>query len=266
MRPANIVTAFADILAGMTIGLSLIQQPGPLQALWQGDQVYWLLLSTFGLYGGGVVFNDYFDADLDKIERPERPIPSGKATKNGALLLGLSLLFIGFFSAYQVNSYSFLLALSVGGLAVFYDKFSKHSLVFGPLNMGMCRAGNLLLGLSAFPDLLATWWPLAFIPIIYVAAITFISQGEVSGDKTINLWVGLALYLIVFTVFMYLFREFNTNPLYSWPFLVILIYLVIVPLIKAIQMREPAYIRKAVKAGVLSLIVLNATFAAAFGL
>ena len=35
-------------------------------------------LSTIGFYGGGIVFNDIFDLELDKIERPERVIPSGK--------------------------------------------------------------------------------------------------------------------------------------------------------------------------------------------
>ncbi len=266
MRPANIVTAFADILAGMTIGLSLSSEGvASFLPMLKTDGI-WLLISTFGLYGGGVVFNDYFDAKLDQVERPERPIPSGRATKNGALILGLSLLLIGFICAYQVNTYSFMLALMVGALAVIYDKFSKHNIVIGPLNMGMCRAGNLLLGLSAFPVLMMGWWPIGIIPIIFVAAITFISQGEVSGGRSANLWIGLLLYCIVFTSFMYLFRELETNVLYSWPFLVVLIYLVVIPLIKAIQIKKPAYIRKAVKAGVLSLIVLNATFAAAFGL
>eukprot|EP01041_Mallomonas_annulata_P029156 gene29156-51100_t len=72
-RPANIITAIADILAGVTIATFSfsIEDINP-------TKVVFLCLSTIGLYGGGIVFNDIFDLELDKIERPERVIPSGK--------------------------------------------------------------------------------------------------------------------------------------------------------------------------------------------
>ncbi len=78
MRPANIVTAISDILAGIAIAVYFIgMQPGDIQML----HAFLLVLATIGLYGGGVVFNDVFDAALDKVERPERPIPSGLIQK-----------------------------------------------------------------------------------------------------------------------------------------------------------------------------------------
>src|SRR5690625_7929872 len=77
MRPANIITAFADILAGFAAAggvLALTSSGFDLEP----DGVGWLLLATFGLYGGGIVFNDVFDASIDAEERPERAIPSGR--------------------------------------------------------------------------------------------------------------------------------------------------------------------------------------------
>src|SRR5699024_7457278 len=83
MRPANIVTAFADILAGFAaVGGAIAVSGWSLSADPAG--LGWLLLSTFGLYGGGVVLNDVFDADLDATERPERAIPSGRVSRKGA--------------------------------------------------------------------------------------------------------------------------------------------------------------------------------------
>ena len=88
-RPANLVTAVADVLAGMAIaGYFLLYEPNV-------GAIGWLCLATVGLYGGGVVFNDVFDADLDAIERPERPIPSGAVSKQTAMVLGISLLAVG---------------------------------------------------------------------------------------------------------------------------------------------------------------------------
>jgi 4-hydroxybenzoate polyprenyltransferase len=61
MRPANIVTAFSDILAGFAAaGGALYILGGDSNSQFAG--LGWLLVSTFGLYGGGVVMNDVFDA------------------------------------------------------------------------------------------------------------------------------------------------------------------------------------------------------------
>ena len=61
MRPANIVTAIADILDGIAIaGLAFDQITDA--AL---PRVLLLILTTIGLYGGGVVLNDFFDRETD---------------------------------------------------------------------------------------------------------------------------------------------------------------------------------------------------------
>src|SRR5687768_410483 len=100
MRPANIVTAVADILAGVAISgfffLTGIEY----------SPIVFLILSTAGLYGGGVVMNDVFDADLDAVERPERPIPSGLIKKREATFLGIGLLLFGVIMAFQVGPLS----------------------------------------------------------------------------------------------------------------------------------------------------------------
>ena len=90
MRPANIVTAVADILAGIAIASSL-QFSRPDISL-----VILLALSTACLYGGGVVMNDVFDAGLDSVERPERPIPSGLIQKSHAAFFWSILAAIGY--------------------------------------------------------------------------------------------------------------------------------------------------------------------------
>ena len=104
MRPANIITAIADILAGCAIAISFKHQSDSLTFI--PTEIIWLILSTIGLYGGGVVFNDVFDAKLDAIERPERAIPSGRASKTGASILGLILLAFGVLTAWQVSEIS----------------------------------------------------------------------------------------------------------------------------------------------------------------
>ena len=148
IRPANIVTAIADILAGFAISgaaFLLISQTNGLPAIDPLPALLWLCLSTIGLYGGGVVFNDVFDADLDLVERPERPIPSGEVPITYAGILAVVLLLTGILAAWQVSVMSGTIALVVAILSVIYDAWGKHQLILGPINMGLCRSGNLLL-------------------------------------------------------------------------------------------------------------------------
>lgn len=254
MRPANIVTAWADILAGFAAS-------GAIANL---EMLPWLLLATTGLYGGGIVFNDVFDAELDTLERPERPIPSGKASLKGAIVLGSLLLILGILAATRVSWVSTILAVAIALFALLYDVWGKHHPFISPLNMGSCRSGNLLLGMSAAPAVLVEQWYLALIPLLYIAAVTTMSRGEVGGGKRITGILALVLLAVVLGGLLLL----GLNNRYDWlsalPFWGFFALLVVPSWIRATYTPDAQFIRKAVKAGIISLIVLNSTLTAGF--
>ncbi|WP_254411807.1 UbiA-like protein EboC [Dyadobacter diqingensis] len=254
-RPANLVTAIADILAGMAIAQFTFSDFNP--AL--------LVISTLGLYGGGVVMNDVFDAKLDAVERPERPIPSGKVSLQSATMLGMTLLFAGVLAAALFSFQSGMIAVVIAALTVLYNRFAKHHVFFGPLTMGMCRGGNLLLGMSVLPESFQQWSFVALLPIAYIAAITLISQDEVHGGKRRTLYIAVFLYLVVLAAQLTIARS-QGNILFALPFVLLHAWLIGRPLYNAIQNPIGPLIGKAVKAGVLSLIVMNASWCVAFGL
>ena len=266
MRPANLVTAVADILLGFAasgLGAQLML-PGPSGVLLR--PLGWLVAATLGLYGGGVVFNDVCDAELDRVERPERPIPSGAASRLSAGLLAAGLLLGGIAAAFQASRASGLIAVVVAGLALLYDAAGKHHPLLGPLNMGACRGGNLLLGLSAVPAALETYWFLALIPMAYIAAITTISRGEVHGGDKPLLLTSLGLYAAVVGSILALALAGRAGvPVWQvLPFLALFSALIFPSLLRAIASLRPLDIRRAVKAGVMALILLDATIAASF--
>lgn len=254
LRPANIVTAWADVLAGFAASLYV----GELTPL------AWLLLATTGLYGGGIVFNDVFDAQLDAVERPERPIPSGRASVLGATILGSSFLSVGVIAALQVSWKSATVAAIVASAALLYDAVGKHNAVFGPINMGVCRGANLLLGVSVAPAMVGEYWYLALIAIAYIAGITTLSRDEVKVSNSTTRVIALSLIVIVIFGLLGLGLLNNYEVLSALPFIVLFATRVLLPFIKAVRQPTPEQIRIAVKAGVLSLIVLDATLAAGF--
>jgi len=262
MRPANIVTALADILAGFFIGL-IMHQPWPgWQALAYPD-LYGVLLATAGLYAGGEVLKDVFEAEVDALERPERPIPSGRVSLRAATLLGILLLLAGVWAVSQVGPESATIAVLVGGLAVLYDAYGKHHPWMGPLNMGLCRGGNLILGMSAWP-LGPVSMALGLIPVLFISAVTLVSRGEVASQGKRPLQQGLILYLLLLAALTAL--QFWTPFENSWAWLFVILFAVVVlpPLLRALQRARPEQIGKAVKWGVLGLIPMDAALAASF--
>jgi 4-hydroxybenzoate polyprenyltransferase len=101
------------------------------------------------------------------------------------------------------------------------------------------------------------------VPIIYIAAITMISRGEVHGGKKTTLFAAVIFYCIVIASILAT-AIVNGSLLYAIGFVILFIALIFPPLQKALKEPKGPLIGKAVKAGVIALIVMNASWAAAF--
>lgn len=261
-RPANLPTAAADVLAGAAIaGAFILNDQGKMVELPLGTLLLLVASSVF-LYAAGVILNDVFDFKLDQIERPERPIPSGRVTLRSAAIYGGILLLVGVILAFVANGLSGTLALLLAVSILLYDATAKHHGFFGPLNMGVCRGLNLLLGISIF-GALPHWW-FAFVPIIYIASITLISRGEVHGNNKKHIIFAGVLYAVVIFSVLGLMASSGRSLLFVVPFLTIFALAVFSPLFKAYRDNSPGNIKKAVVAGVLSLILLDSALAVGF--
>jgi 4-hydroxybenzoate polyprenyltransferase len=257
MRPANVITSLTDVLAGMSI-------VGFIFNFMDINSVLFLGLSTMCLYAGGVVFNDVFDHELDQIERPERAIPSGRILKSEAIVGGVSLLLTGIFSAFWHSKLSGFIAIIISFCALFYDWKGKYMSIFGPINMGLCRAFNLLLGMSVYEIGTFSYAYLILIPLIYIAAITLVSRGEVHGGTPKTLLFALFLFLLVHLCQIYFAYKFGHIYL-ALPFIITHFYLIFDKLYVAIKDPIGPNIGKTVKTGVLTLILMNAAWVSLSG-
>ena len=253
-RPANLPTAAADIIAGLALA-GFFAADG-LHDFYGIEPMLKLVLASIFLYAGGVVLNDFFDAGLDSVERPERPIPSGVVPAKNALIFGALLLLLGVILAFAVHSRSGFVAMALALCILAYDAFSKKNKVLGPLNMGACRALNLLLGISVFGQFLHLEY--LVIPLLFIAAVTLISRGEVHGkNRKPIILAGLLYALVIFCVI--LFQE--SKHMVTIPFVILFALMVFFPLLRAYRINTPENIKKAVKAGVLSIVLLDAAIA-----
>src|SRR5262249_29032281 len=147
VRLPNVFTALADIALGALV-------TGALPARWLPFVL--LVLASACLYCAGMVWNDFFDIEQDRRERPFRPLPSGRVTVReaglfGGILLGAGLVLSLLAGLLLGSRTPVLLAALLVGAILAYDGWLKRTWA-GPLGMGTCRFLNVLLGLSLAPQ------------------------------------------------------------------------------------------------------------------
>ncbi|MET8084728.1 SCO3242 family prenyltransferase [Micromonospora sp. NPDC005237] len=131
------------------------------------------------LYWAGMAANDWADRELDAVERPERPIPSGRVTPAAALGLaaGLTAAGVGLAAAVggrRAAALAVPLAASIWG----YDLLAKNTAA-GPAVMAACRGLDVLLGASG-----GHLWralPSAATVAAHTWTVTTLSRREVTG-------------------------------------------------------------------------------------
>ncbi|AEM38791.1 Geranylgeranylglycerol-phosphategeranylgeranyltr ansferase [Pyrolobus fumarii 1A] len=96
---------------------------------------------------GGYVVNDYFDADIDAISKPSRPIPSGRVTPGEAHLFALALLALGVYAGFSLSILHGLYALIVAMLLYAYPAWMKRRRALtGHLTVAATGASTIIYG------------------------------------------------------------------------------------------------------------------------
>ncbi len=101
LRPLNCIIAGFAVLVGARLG----------SPLFLSETVFLAVAAAFLICGAGNTINDYFDLEIDLVNKPSRPIPSGLVSKGGARNYSLLLFAAGMMLAFFVNLPAFILAV-----------------------------------------------------------------------------------------------------------------------------------------------------------
>jgi 4-hydroxybenzoate polyprenyltransferase len=257
MRLPNLPSALADICLGALAANALPQH---------GFSFAVLLLASACLYSAGMVWNDYFDCEQDRRERPFRPLPSGRVSSRQVMQLGAGLLLAGVLLAALAGKTSLLLAVALVGAILTYDGWLKRTWA-GPLAMGACRFLNVLLGISACGSLLGGRGVyLAFIVGLYIVGVTWFARTEAQRSRQNALRGAAALMLLSLLLALPLpvFLPEGQHSSFLFPFLLVALgFFVAVPIMRAIADPLPSQVQSAVRHSLLALILLDTVLAAA---
>ncbi len=176
-RPPNLLTVPGDQLAGFVMGGIAAGIGG----LWSWTDLIFAMLAGVLLYAAGLASNDFFDLPADRRRRPGRPIPAGQVKPSAALAAAMILTAAGILFALPINPEALLVAAVLAIMIYAYNGLLKRITFVGPVAMGLCRGGSVLLGaavagraglLHAIPLAGAGIW------VIYTAAVTQIARRE----------------------------------------------------------------------------------------
>ncbi|MCK4848176.1 MAG: geranylgeranylglycerol-phosphate geranylgeranyltransferase [Candidatus Heimdallarchaeota archaeon] len=179
-RPLN------STLSGLSVAIGAI---AALSAPLTETQVLYIILGciTAGFISAfGYAINDIFDVEIDKINMPHRPIPSGSVSLQGAKYFTLLTVIVGLFFAFLIDIVAILLTLF--GLILLYLYASNLKRSGFP--------GNLVVAsLASIPFLFGGFVTQSYNTLIYPASFAFLLNlgrelikdiEDVKGDELEN--------------------------------------------------------------------------------
>lgn len=222
-----------------------------------------LMISSGLLYIAGIVLNDYFDIEIDRKERPLRPLPSDAVSKRAAMIIALTALALANAISFTVGVASLAVSSALTMTIIAYDYRLKHTTA-GPLAMASSRFLNVILGAS--PAIPVAWLAGNATPLtvaifaaaslfVYVVAITILSKKEVGNEKPSAVPFSIVFVLIAVVTAI----GMMSLQLTAMVNLIIFAAVMIVTLRQHIITGMPS-IQKAVRNMVISIVILDSVF------
>jgi 4-hydroxybenzoate polyprenyltransferase len=256
VRLPNLFTLPTNVLVGYAI-VSPITMTSYIQVL---------LLVTISilLYCVGLILNDIYDYNIDKKERPNRPLPSGKVSRRAAIGLVITFSILALSLSFIISVTTFVISSIILITIIGYDKFLKKTRA-GPFTLGAARVMNVLLGASvdfgnigSYPHFIILTFVLS-ITFVYVSMIGIISRYEVhvfpknSKLLLIPATVGAIIFLIVLFSYAGLFKYESLITLAFFSFIMGITFY-------KFQKNDSVGIQLIVKRMIMSIIVLDSSF------
>jgi len=145
MRPVNCLMMGFAVIVG-----AALESSNATNAFW--PNLVYGFITGFMLAAASMAINDYHDREIDSINEPSRPIPSGLIKPREALAFAFILTAIGFASAFLTNIFCFAIAMIAWIVFVTYTTVGKRSGLPGNFLVSTCVAIPFIYGSVAIAD------------------------------------------------------------------------------------------------------------------
>ncbi|MFX1389184.1 MAG: geranylgeranylglycerol-phosphate geranylgeranyltransferase [Promethearchaeota archaeon] len=185
LRPIN------DLMGSLTVIIGILNTR---------TGVYWFnliiniilgVLTYFFIAGSGMVINDYYDIEIDKINRPERPIPRGAITLKQAKVLWIITALIGIIIAifhsvfFNIGYLNIILAVFFAFIGWLYAAWGKKSGFYGNIIVSISFSIGLIYGAVLNSSLVPPYIYFFFLTSFFLLLSREVIKGceDIEGDK-----------------------------------------------------------------------------------
>lgn len=185
MRPGNCLMASLAALIGFLVADN---SPEPLTAVL-------VALAVFAVTGAGNAVNDYFDREIDAVNRPSRPIPSNRISPRRAFAWSIILFGAGCLFALFINHLALAIAIFNSILLYLYARNLKVTPFAGNVAVGYLTGSTFLFGGAAGNDINITLFLFLLASLATLAReiekdIEDVAGDVASGARTLPIVIG----------------------------------------------------------------------------
>lgn len=185
-----------------------------------------IFLAVFFVTGAGNAVNDYFDREIDAVNRPDRPIPSGRVTPRQALMWSYALFVAGCILAALLNLLSFFIAIVNSILLYLYARNLKTTLLMGNICVAYLTGstflfGGAVLGYAGMNAVLIPFWlsSLATMSREIMKDVEDMEGDSRAGARTLPILAGEKLSGVVAAIFAFVAIVLSYQPVYGMIYL-----------------------------------------------
>jgi geranylgeranylglycerol-phosphate geranylgeranyltransferase len=144
-----------------------------------------IFLTVFLITGAGNAINDYYDREIDAINRPMRPIPSGRISARAAFNYSLALFAVGCLLAGLVNQICLAVAAFNSALLFLYARSLKATPLAGNVCVAFLTGSTFLFGGAAagLPGLFANQVPFLLSFLVSMSREIAKDIEDMAGDR-----------------------------------------------------------------------------------
>lgn len=141
-------------------------------------------LSAALIAAGGNAINDVYDTAIDRINRPERPIPSGEVTSTQAVVWGTVWMLLGCLIGESLSPWLGLIALTVSLLLWGYSAKWKRMPLIGNVVVSLCGGLAFIYGAAAVGSVRMGFVPALFAFLIHLGREIVKDCEDEQGDRS----------------------------------------------------------------------------------
>jgi hypothetical protein len=132
-------------------------------------------------YTAGMLANDVLDLEVDRRERPERPLPAGRISLRAAVVATVALFATGEALLLAVDAGAAVAGLGLIATILVYDAWHKGN-ALSPVLMGLCRGlVYVVAGLAVAGAVTGVAWGAAGLMLLYIVGLTQVAKAEGQG-------------------------------------------------------------------------------------